>query len=379
MRLSAQKPFDVRFSAEIKTSRQDLKGTKADKSQGLSDMTSSDVREKLSSTRHLLEQTLSKKSRVTDSFNTFLAKPSESEISHHKQLKEPGFEELNHIYENYMKVPYNQKLQSKTVSNHRYSSAPPIWQKTKQQLLQEKEEKFKKECTFKPSINAMPSNKNLDYCERKFNREEWFSNLTKPKSEIIQQREKLKREKEEEDNKNCSFRPTISNFGSTGSINVPVGDRLYNLSENKLLKREQRKREKEELEAMSYPFSPQIAESVTVLIDNRKNQPPLYQRLYEVQNERLNNKNQAREKVEKSEELTFKPQISQTSRRLAAKKCSGSVTERLSRETSRSKERKTENSISFTSTSSKTYRAKEFMERQQEFYEKSKQKKVNFI
>ena len=242
----------------------------------------------------------------------------------------------------------------------------------------EKEEKFKQECTFKPKINPIPSTKNLDYKPKKFDRDEWFKSLSRPRTEIIEQRERQKREKEEEDNKNNSFRPSISSFHSIKS-QLTVEERLFNCASNKMIKREQLKREKDELEASAFPYSPQVSDSVAVLIDNRKTQPPVYKRILEVQQESLNLKKIARENNEKSENNTFRPYISPNSRKLAASKCFGDVTERLSRDPSHYKEKPSESSVSFTSTSSKPYSAKEFLSRQQDLYEKSKQRKVKSI
>ena len=349
-----------------------------------SELSTSGVREKLSSTRQLLEQTLNKKNRSRGNYGKNSTNLSETETNIHNELKKPDFEQLNHIYENYMKVPAKQKIHYQATSCHRSSSAPAVWQKTKEKLLQEKEEKFKKDCTFKPNINKIPQGKNLDYVERKFNREEWFKKLTRPKNEIIEQRERQKREKEEEDSRNCSFRPTITSFRSMhNSSQTPVEERLYNNSENKQLKREQLKREKEDQEASSFPFSPQVSESTAAIMNDRKFQLPLYQRLEEVQQERNLLRKQAREEKEKNDNLSFRPFVSPKSKKLAENKCSGNIIDRLSRDSSRSKDRfngtSASVSVSFTSTSSKPYNATEFIERQQKLYEKSQQKKVPYI
>ena len=336
------------------------------------DFTSTSVREKLSTTRHLLEQTLHKKRRLSGAVH----EDEEVHNTHH-QLKKPAFEELSQIYTNYQKVPTTKKLEYKVISPHRSSSAPPVFQKTREQLVQEREEKLKQECTFKPAINKIPQSKNLDYSEKKFDRNEWFKNLTKPKTEVLEHRERLKREKEEEDSRNCSFRPSISSFRSASSGRPRIEERLYT-SENKAAKREQLKREKDEREAASFPFSPQVAESVSILVDDRKLKGPLYKRVHEVQQEKTQLRLMEREKQEKAENHTFQPYISPKSNLLASQKCLGSVVDRLSRDTSNCKDRMSETSntsMSFVSTSTKTFNAKEFLDRQQEFLEKSKREK----
>lgn len=340
----------------------------SNKEPNYSEFTSTTVREKLSSTRHLLEQTLHKKRRITDTNPGDSQEPSSAL---HHQLKKPAFAELNQIYSNYTKVPTTKKLEYKVTSPYRSSSAPPVFQKTREQLVQEREEKYKQECTFKPLINKIPKNRNLDYMEKKFDREEWFKNLTKPKTEILEQREKMKREREEVDSRNGSFRPTVSSFRSTSSGRQRIEERLYT-NENRSAKREQLRREKEDKEAASFPFSPQIAESVSILMDDRKLKGPLYKRIHEIQQEKTQLRQIERENLEKSQKLTFKPYVSPKSLLLASQRCTGSVVDRLSRDTSQCKERVSDtSSISFVTTSTKPFNSKEFLDRQQEFLEKS--------
>ena len=377
MKLNLDIPKDLRCPDGGRSMRSSFKAPASDKQDN--SLSSSGVREKLSSTRHLLEQTLSKKSRPTGPHHVAPKNSDSPEDSLHNQLQKPNFVQLNHIYENYMKVPSKQPVQHQTRTYQRSSSAPPVWQKTKEQLLLEKEEKFKQECTFKPSINAIPQSKNLDYTGRKFDRTEWFKNLTRSKNEIVEQRERLKREKEEEDSKNCSFRPNISSFRSTASLALPVEERLYAKGENKQLRREQMKREKDEIEASAFPYSPQVAESVAVIMNDRKLQPPLYQRLYQVQAERAVLRQQYAEKKEEGEGLTFRPYLSPNSRKLAESRCAGSIFERLSRDNSQCKDRTSENSVSFSSTSTRPYNAKEFLDRQELLLKKSQEKKVTHI
>lgn len=338
-----------------------------------SELSSTAVREKLSSTRQLLEQTLNKKSRPLE--NT--VKPSEdpTEISHN-QLKKPDFEQLNHIYENYMKVPTKQKSQYKASLTQRSSSAPPVHMKTKEQLMKEKEEKFKQECTFRPTINKTPHGKNIDYAERKFDREEWFKRLTRSRNEIVEQREKQKRTKDEDNSKNCSFRPNINSYRSLSTSQISVDERLYNHGENIKFKREQQKREKDEIEASAYPFSPQITQSVAVLVGTKKNQAPLYQRIYEVQQTKNALRQLEKEKSEKREGITFQPSINQNSKKIAESKYQGSLMDRLSRTSSQIKDHLSETCQTFISTSSKPGSAKEFISRQHEHQTKSQKQKV---
>lgn len=339
-----------------------------------SELSSSAVRKRLSSTRRLLEQTLNSKHRTLN----YTAEPFKEPIEiTHNQLKKPNFEQFSQILKNYTKAPITQKVECKTSTTQRSSSTtPPVYQKTKSQLIKDYHEKFTQECTFKPNISKIPHEKNLDYTERTFNREEWFKNLTKPKSEVAEQREKMKWAKEQELNRDCSFQPKITNYHSINTSSLTVEERLYTHGENKQQQRERLKREKEEKEANSYPYSPQVSKSVGVLMDHRKTQVPLYKRLDELQQEKKNLRQLEKEKSEKHENLTFRPSISENSKRLADSKCQGDLIYRLSYDTSKSKDRFYESSLGLSSTTSKAFNTKEFLNRQQDYYNKSQSHKV---
>ncbi|OMJ82277.1 hypothetical protein SteCoe_17058 [Stentor coeruleus] len=336
-----------------------------------SELSSTAVREKLSSTRQLLEQALNKKNKPLE--NTVIPSDEPTEIPHN-QLKKPDFEQLNHIYENYMKVPTKQEDQCKGSSTQRSSSAPPIHQRTKEKLIKENEEKFKQECTFRPTINKTPHGKNKDNTERKLDREEWFKRLTRSRNEIVEHREKQKWTKEEDNSKNCSFRPNINSYRSLSTSQITVDERLYNHNESIKIKREQEKREKDEIEASAYPFSPQITQSVAVLIGTKKTQAPLYQRIYEVQQKKNALRQLEKEKSEKREGVTFQPSINQNSRRIAESKKQGNIMDRLSRTSSQIKDL-SETCQTFISASSKPGNTKEFINRQQEHQTKCQKKK----
>ena len=131
--------------------------------------------------------------------------------------KEPDFEKLSNIYESYIKSPrpcekYDTAIKPSTViqgtptkkniipSSSKRPSSAPARRKTREQMIQEKEEQLRKECTFKPTINRLPANKSLNYHEKSDNLtlEAKIERWSKPRSEIQDQREKLKRELEEQ-------------------------------------------------------------------------------------------------------------------------------------------------------------------------------------
>lgn len=131
--------------------------------------------------------------------------------------KEPDFEKLSNIYESYIKSPrpcekYDTAIKpSKAIQRtptkkniipapSKRPSSAPARRKTREQMIQEKEEQLRKECPFKPTINKLPANKSLNYHEKSDNLtlEDKIERWSKSRSEIQDQREKLKRELEEQ-------------------------------------------------------------------------------------------------------------------------------------------------------------------------------------
>ncbi|CAG9322429.1 unnamed protein product [Blepharisma stoltei] len=277
----------------------------------------------------------------------------------HNQLKEPDFEQLSNIYEQYVKSPrncekYEPNKRQKSRQYHsvsRSSSAPPTKRKSIEQMIQEKEEKFREECTFRPKINKLPKGKGLDYHETEKNMswEAKLNNLARPKTDIIEMRERMKREKEEQESSICTFKPNITT--TTRSVNrsveLTVEERLYQDAESKFQERERLKREKEDIEAANYPYQPQVQASVSKLVGTKKLKPPLYQRLDEVQKERNDTLHRIKQESEENDpDLTFKPRINAYSAQLASyRKVKNdeenmSITEKLSKDASDKLERK---------------------------------------
>ena len=246
----------------------------------------------------------------------------------HNQLREPDFEQLSLIYENYLRSPKiaesaeQLKTPSRNVSPTRSSSAPSIRRKNTQDLIKQREDEFRKHCTFKPKINKMPSSKDFNYNDpvNNLSIEQKIAQLSRPRNEIIERREKQRREKERIDNSECTFKPNITPYKQINRSfsEYPVEERLYQDAECKLQERERIKREKEDEIASQYPFSPQVQASVTKLVGSKREKPPLYQRLEEVQKEINERKKIIRLEAEKNDpDLTFKPIINANSSQLA--------------------------------------------------------------
>ena len=295
------------------------------------------IRSNLSKLRQNLQQSIDKTKPQNlptpqESLQRSLQKSSTPKNFTHNQLREPDFEQLTSIYENYIKSPkacenYAPKRNvSRTPSRtqpKRPSSAPPSRKKTTEQLIKEREEKFRQECTFKPKINKLPNKKELNYntSEKRLTPSQKLEQLCKPKTEIIEKREKLKRELEEKENEECTFRPNLTKPRerlNRSWSELPVQERLYKDAESKFNQREKRTRMKEEMEANSYPYQPQIQSSTQKLSGKSRERPPIYQRVLEVQKERNEYLQTIRKSAEEKEpNLTFKPSIDKKSQRMA--------------------------------------------------------------
>jgi hypothetical protein len=317
----------------------------------------------------------------------------------HNQLKEPDFEQLSLIYENYLKSPkisentvQDKKTPKKLPSPSRSFSAPNTQRKVIQDLIKEREDQFKKDCTFKPKINQMFYSRNLNYNDNKNNLsfEQKIQQLSKPKSETLEKREKLRRERQEIIDSECTFKPNITPYKNSNRSfsEYPVDERLYQDAETKLNERERIKREKEEEIAAQFPFSPQVQSSVSKLVGSNKEKPPLYQRLEEVQKEINERKKIIRLEAEKNDpDLTFRPQINSNSSQLANLKrsrenSSNSRNESNDRKLRISEQYSMEDECTFTpriSNYSNNITTSDFLQRQKALQEKIKSKREEMI
>lgn len=318
---------------------------------------------KLSTTRKMLERTLKKNHKLV-MINKSESEDEDLEGNLHHQLGSPTFSYLNQIYEAYCEPPVSTKVVRKKKDLKRNASVPSVFLKTKEKMMLESEEKFKKECTFRPAINNYTVKNSSGIEHNKATKEEWLENLSKSKAEVVEQRQRLKREEEERLSKSSGFG---SIFKSTSSSRPE--ERLYT-NERKGQRMEQLKREKEEKEASAFKFSPHISKSSIDLVKS-KNSEPLYLRINQVQEERKHMKKQLQSKFE---QFNFKPYISDKSARLAGHKCSGSVIERLSKDSSISKSI-SETPLATDPIPSKKIDPRVFLARQSEYQVKSQKEK----
>ena len=312
----------------------------------------------------------------------------------HNQLKDPDFEQLSMIYENYLKSPKIiptkvTKVPSKPLTSpSRCSSAPNSCKKNRQDLINQREEEFKRNCTFKPKINRSGYSKQLNYSESPGNLtfEQKIEQLARPRSELIEKREKMRRDREMGEDNECTFKPCITPYKSVNRSfsEYPVEERLYQDAETKFNERERIKREKEDQLANKFPYSPQVQASVSKLVGIKRDKPPLYQRLEEVQKEMSERKKIIRLEAENNDpDLTFRPQINQNSNLLAQMKKNRELNS--SRGSSVERKRIVEQSIeeNYTFTPQISYNpsvsAKDFLERQKALQQKLQMKREQMM
>ena len=240
----------------------------------------------------------------------------------HKELKKPDFKQISQIYSQHCKVsdpvPYQFKPKPLPKTYSRPSSAPLSRKSVIQDLIKERESEFKNNCTFKPKINNFTSKRSSELSQQ-----HRVLMLSRPKSEQYEKRERLKREQEEAVLADCTFKPSILRYkGLNASFTeFNAHERLYMEAEAKVFEREKVQRAKEEEYLSHFPFHPQVQNSIYKLVGNKKEQPPIYQRVNEVQQEMLKKKSHIRYLSEiNDEDLTFQPKISQNSYQYAHNK-----------------------------------------------------------
>lgn len=280
----------------------------------------------------------------------------------HKLLRNPSFGELNKMINEYPESknaniqnshPESQKIRrAASTSRGAYERSPYT------------EEEHYKECTFKPKINQIPGKENT-----KMPLAEKIAYLSKSKKESIEQREKAKRQQELQQAVNYNYTPSITQYTSRPTI--PLEDR-FRLEKNKIEEREKLRRANEVEKEVECTFKPQITKRKIV------SQIPLFQRVEEVQVDKLKKYTKLRQKYEYN--CSFKPDINEKSRNLSSQRKMSAET-RTS--TSRNCLSRTESSkqISFVQEASpfrlpkrEKYQPTDFLNRQASYTEKAAQK-----
>lgn len=259
-------------------------------------------------------------------------------------------------------------------------SAPP--RKSVDKAAIEAQNRYKKECTFKPKINPLPKSKDFNYNEPKtVPFESRLDDLSKPKSETIKKREQERILKEKEVEESYSFKPQISDYPSKRQ-SEPIEERLIKLGEERTKLKDKLVKEKEMNEMICHSFTPKISAESEKLV---KNKPPIYKRIVEVQKQKNDEMEKLRLENEKKSDMAFQPRINPNSERLAAYKqrVDGEENPRKTKSIDKYRIEESEKytfSPRITSNHSSIKNFQDFLERQDDFQiklkEKAKQKQI---
>ena len=294
----------------------------------------------------------------------------------HQLLKNPNFSELNKMISCYPPSP-PAETETRPVSRRmvRGSSSARVFERSPYT-----EEDHYKECTFKPKINTATGKENLK--SRKIPLAQKLANLSRSKREIIENREKAKRNEEIQQAIEFSYTPAITYHQSKPTI--PIESR-FKYERSRIEEREKMRRMQEVDEEAQCTFKPAISKR------NLNNPVPLFKRVDEVQIEKLRNFTQLKQKYEI--DLSFKPKINEKSRNLSNQRKINNDSKTSTKCLSRTASCK---QISFTSQDLSPYQlpkreqcqTNEFINRQNQFREKaqenlrkqieSKEKEFNF-
>eukprot|EP00826_Nyctotherus_ovalis_P013527 TRINITY_DN13680_c0_g2_i11.p1 TRINITY_DN13680_c0_g2~~TRINITY_DN13680_c0_g2_i11.p1 ORF type:complete len:726 (-),score=192.73 TRINITY_DN13680_c0_g2_i11:135-2312(-) len=260
--------------------------------------------------RFIQERTTHNKSKEHESknpsatFNRRLKADQELRNKHYANPKLPDESKRDLPLSRPSKNAYMQPTETTEIKRLHAQGLPP----TALKAAREKEERVRKECTFKPQISRSQYEEKLEQ-----NREERLTRLYEPKIAEVQQREKLKRLKDDEEFHNtCTFQPQSFAFDSKGS-SQPVGERLYTDATQRLDKLKRGFRDRELKRLKDCTFKPDIERSSQSVKGNRISSKPIYDRFKDIQRERGKLMQTLKAENETSNKnLTFRPSINRS-------------------------------------------------------------------
>ena len=200
----------------------------------------------------------------------------------------------------------------------------------------EQQEKFKMDCTFKPEITVSTFDSKLE-----LNKRERLTRLYKPRTTEMQKREKIKRQKEDEEFSNvCTFQPkrytqSASSLCIKGKeeYNKPIEERLLTDASKRIENIRNGYRDKAQRELKECTFQPDTSLSSKNVRGPRTTERPIYERAKDIQREREESLQRKRMEAEqKDTNLTFKPKVIKKSHQVLMNRSDimgQSVTERL--------------------------------------------------
>jgi hypothetical protein len=250
----------------------------------------------------------------------------------HNLLKHPSFTELNRLINQYPNSPIthypvntlpSKKFNSSDIQNpiakscsrnfkssdmqnpttrpsSRNFKSPLCSSRSKERI--KNEESLSNQCTFRPKINYIKQKENHSIPLHKK-----LQILSKPKTDTIEKREKLKADLENQEAAKFSYTPQINEYKLTKRI--PVQERFL-IEKLKYIEREKLKRKMSQESDSECTFRPKIIKR------NASTGNPIYQRVDQIQMEKL--LNLERLKNQYGNNLIFTPSISHRSRTLSA-------------------------------------------------------------
>jgi len=170
---------------------------------------------------------------------------------------------------------------------------------------------------FKPQITPLPSGKQFNYKTTELweDKDQRLDELAKSKTEAYKRRESAKKQKELLEQKECTFRPKVSEHPSNRPFqNEPVEERLMKMGKEKDITLQKLLRKKEESEIAEHTFHPQVSVKTT------EKKPPIYKRIEEIQQEKEAERHKVIQEYEEQSSLTFRPRINPSSKKIAKSK-----------------------------------------------------------
>eukprot|EP00698_Gefionella_okellyi_P002723 TRINITY_DN12591_c0_g1_i1.p1 TRINITY_DN12591_c0_g1~~TRINITY_DN12591_c0_g1_i1.p1 ORF type:complete len:634 (+),score=152.18 TRINITY_DN12591_c0_g1_i1:129-2030(+) len=145
-----------------------------------------------------------------------------------------------------------------------------------------------------------------------------IDSLYKEANERVAVREEKKRQLEQQELDNCTFKPTVNNPDKFLNVRsqLPVEERLHHEADHRIAIRERAKRELEERELNICTFRPSVNDAQKFL--NLSTHRPLYERVGELQRKKVEKLQRMRIEKEQDPGLTFSPAINPTSRTVAS-------------------------------------------------------------
>ena len=228
--------------------------------------------------------------------------PTKQKLSEkHNLLKNPSFNELNKLISEYPSSPPISIPTTRPTSKCKVRSTTMQSSRSRERICISHDELYK-ECTFQPNISRNLNGKENSAMSIK----EKLKFLSKPKTEIIEQREKLKINQEIMEAAKYSYAPDISNYLIKNKI--PIEQRIYD-NNNKVSDREKLKRKLEEEKVKECTFHPKIISRRSSMDE------PIHKRVESIQIEKIKNLMKIRKNSDR--ELKFVPKINAKSRAMS--------------------------------------------------------------